>query len=486
MAGQLFPELVPFAKGLIAIVGAMLVLILAGTVDRDEEERIDRGEAKFDALRMNCAEFFAFFLFSMTGLMLVASANDLIWLFLALELTSLPTYIMVVISGRRKNQARAQEAGVKYFFLGALGAAVFLYGFAMLYGATGTTDLAEIAVSLREQSLSGGINAIGIAGLVISIIGLGFKIAAVPMHFYTPDVYQGASSSVSAMLAFVPKTAGFIAIVLILGATGWMSGRNDPGLPTELYTTLWIMAAATMTVGNVMAILQNSVKRLLAYSSIAHSGYMLCGVIAGPGIVAGSMGAGSANFWENGVAAVLFYLLCYGVMNAGTFAVLACFERNRGGDIDDIDDLRGLLRSHPVLGVAMLLCVLSLMGLPPLLGFWGKLGLFTAIISSGEYALAIVLALNSAIAAFYYLRLAAAVYLDPRDEERTADLTFTPFITRPLAAVISAGGVVVLSLFAQTLIEGSLKAASYRAPSGAVAEGEAERVTADAGLVELP
>lgn len=476
-ATGLFPSITPYAKGLVAVVGLLLVMLLAGTVDRDEEERIAARRASFNALSSNRAEFFAFFLFSLTGLMLVASADDLIWLFLALELTSLPTYIMVTISTRGQ---RSQEAGVKYFFLGALGAAIFLYGFALIYGATGSTDLAAIALAFRDQAVSGGINPIGIAGLVIAAIGLGFKIAAVPMHFYTPDVYQGASSTVSAMLAFVPKAAGFIALILLCGAAGWVRGRDQIGLPEPLYYTLWIMAAASMTAGNVMALLQSSVKRMLAYSSIAHSGYMLCGLIVGPALVPGIPGPDTDTLSADGVAGVLFYLLCYGVMGTGTFAVLACFERARSGDIDEIDDLRGLSRRHPHLAAAMLICVLGLVGFPPLLGFIGKAVLITPVISAGEIALAVVLLLNSAAAAFYYLRLAVAVYLDPRDEERTASLAPTPFPTRTLAALFCAGGVVVLIAFTGPLTAGALRAADYRPPSEDVI------VNADAASHPLP
>ncbi|MEO0477525.1 MAG: proton-conducting transporter membrane subunit, partial [Planctomycetota bacterium] len=174
------------------------------------------------------------------------------------------------------------------------------------------------------------------------------------------------------------------------------------------------------------------------------------------------------GFWSNGISAILFYLLCYGVMNAGAFAVLACFERGRSNEVDEVDDLRGMHKTHPHLAAAMLLCVLSLLGLPPLLGFFGKLGLFSAVIARGEYVLAIMLAINSAIAAFYYLRLAAAVYLDPRDEQRTADITSTPFPTRPVAALLSAGGVLILVGFVQTLVAGSDRAATYDPPADPV------------------
>ena len=304
----MFPAIIPYAKMVIAFVGLLILLLLSGTVDRQIEVDVDKGKL-FQSIRSNRGEFYAFFMFSLTGLMLTASADDLIWLFLALELTSLPTYIMVAMS---RDEDSSLESAVKYFFLGALSAAIFLYGFALIYGATGTTDLNEIAAVFAAD----GISSIGMMGLLMAVIGVSFKIAAVPMHFYTPDVYQGAASPVSAMLAFVPKTAGFIALMFLLGTAGWGFGPSGGHLPVPIEATLWIMAALTMTVGNVLALLQSSVKRILAYSSIAHSGYMLVGIIAGPGLPGGP-------FYENGLAALLFYLFTYGVMTVGTFAVLA-------------------------------------------------------------------------------------------------------------------------------------------------------------------
>jgi NADH-quinone oxidoreductase subunit N len=456
MGQVLLPDMVPFAKCLIAAVGFMLLLVLAGTVDRNEEAQIASGKRTYDPLRANRAEFYAFYLFSLTGLMLTASADDLIWLFLALELTSLPTYIMVAMSTSR-NQSR--EAGVKYFFLGALGAAVFLYGFALIYGGTGETKLNDIAAVIS----------LTLTGVFLALLGFAFKIAAVPMHFYTADVYQGASSQVSAFLAFVPKTAGFLAILLLCGAVGW---AYDPGvsrggeigftsiltqsdgatrLPEPIRLLLWVIAALTMTVGNIFAILQTSVKRTLAYSSIAHSGYMLVGVIAGP------FNGGASTFTNNGVSAVLFYLLGYGVMNLGAFAALAMIERTPKADgeareVDHFDDLRGLCKLHPIAGWTLVISSLSLLGLPPLLGFFGKLPLFTSGIAAGEITLVVILGLNSAIAAFYYLRLAFLPLTDARDAtiEQTVE---APFIGRKLAGLLSAGGVVVLALGATLVIE---------------------------------
>ncbi len=445
---SLFPQWIPFVKATIAGVGLLMLMVVVGTVDRELEASVAAGKAAYSSLYATRAEFYAFFLFSLTGLMLVASADDLIWLFLALELTSLPTYMMVTISTR---QHRSQEAGVKYFFLGALGAAVFLYGFALLYGATGTTNLQEIAAILAAD----GISTLAMAGLLLSVIGVSFKIAAVPMHFYTPDVYQGAASPVSAFLAFVPKTAGFLAILLLAGAAGWRFGADGDDLPRTLHVMLWVIAAVTMTLGNVLALLQNSVKRVLAYSSIAHSGYMLVGVLAGPGLAGGP-------FWRSGVAAVLFYLMAYGVMNLGAFAALACLEGKGGREADSFDDIRGLCSRAPLVGWSMVISALSLLGLPPLLGFLGKFALFTSGVSAGELPLVIVLGVNSAIAAFYYLRIVATAALDKSDADQ--ELSLAPIKARRVAAMLSAAGAVGLIVLAQPLMTASLDASGYAAP----------------------
>jgi NADH-quinone oxidoreductase subunit N len=466
----LLPGLMPFAKVVVSVVGLALLLLLDGTVDRTEERLIASGQP-FNPLRTNRAEFYAFFLFSLTGVMLCASASDLIWLFLALELTSLPTYIMVTISRTGKAGARAQEAGVKYFFLGAMGAATFLFGFALLYGATGTTNLSAMKAFFSHE---GGITDIALAGMLMSLLGIAFKIAAVPMHLYTPDVYEGAAAPVSAFLAFTPKTAGFISMILLCSTFGWTHIHGGgPGsghsLPDLVRLLLWVMAALTMTVGNVLAILQSNVKRMLAYSSIAHSGYMLVGLIAGPG--------SGRSITDNGLAAVLFYLLAYGVMNMGAFAVLACLERQPGPDgeyreIETVDDLRGLCKTQPVLGWTMVICALSLLGFPPLLGFFAKVPLFTSAIAAGEVTLVIVLGINAAIAAYYYLRLVAMPLLEEPDPTLQA-ASRTPFVSRPFAAIVSAASVIVLVVFAGSLMQQAAKAgkpAAAPTPSGHAAK----------------
>ncbi len=452
------PNLPFYGKLVICGVGLMLLLLLAGSADRELEAQAARG-VPFEPIRSTRGEFYSFLLFSLTGLMLCTSASDLIFLFLALELTSLPTYVMVSIA---TNRNRSMEAGVKYFFLGALGAAIFLYGFVMIYGGTGTTQFADITRIVAAQAEAGAINPLVILGVVLSLIGLGFKIAAVPMHFYTADVYQGASSSVAGFLAFVPKAAGFFAILSICGLVGWTHGTLDQSLPSGPRVLLWVMAALTMTIGNVLAIMQRSVKRMLAYSSIAHSGYMLVGVIAGPGGTA-------AAFERNGIAAVLFYLASYGIMTIGAFAVLACLEKKRSDgtldEADDIDDLRGLVRTRPALGWTMVLSSMGLLGLPPLLGFLGKLPLFTSGIGASEITLVLVLGVNSAIAAYYYLRLAYVCFIDaPETTPNAPTIVEAPFPARKWAGVISMVGVVGLALFGSWLGDLALRGGKYSPP----------------------
>lgn len=462
------PFMAKYGKVLAAGVGLLLLLLMAGTADRRLEDAVDRGE-KFEPLRSTRAEFYAFFLFSLMGLMLCSGASDLIFLFLALELTSLPTYVMVALSTQRD---RSMEAGVKYFFLGALGAATFLFGFALLYGATGSTGFADIAYTLQSNAArTGSIGPLALTGLVVSLLGVMFKIAAVPMHFYTADVYQGAASSVTAFLAFVPKTAGFFAVMLLAGCAGWVYGPEGYGsgnaLPAELRVLLWTIAALTMTVGNVLALLQTSVKRILAYSSIAHSGYMLVGVIAGPG-----SNTGESSLASNGLAAVLFYLLSYGVLSVGTFSVIAALERRRGAgadaqveEVDHIHELRGLWKRQPLLACVMVVSAFGLLGLPPLLGFLGKLPLFTSALNAGEVVLVVILGLNSAIAAAYYLRLVAVPFLEAGEPSAAEPITVTPFPSRAFAGVVAAVFVVVAGLAGGPLGKQAEKAGTFKFPN---------------------
>lgn len=448
------PNLAMYGKVLTAGVGLLLLGLLTGIADRQYEGQVATGRVKFDPIRTIRGEFYAFYLFSITGLMLCAGATNLIWLFLALELVSLPTYVMVALSSQRE---RALESAVKYFFLGALGAAVFLFGFVLLYGATGSVELSEITRTFALQSRDGGINTIGLLGVLLSILGLCFKIAAVPMHFYTPDVYQGAASPVTAMLAFVPKTAGFFALMLILSTVGWSAGGAGGGslahgaLPSPIGEVLTIIAVLTMTIGNVLAVLQTSVKRIMAYSSVAHSGYMLVALIAGPGVFGTDMPS-------NGFAAVLMYLLSYGVTNVAVFAALSLLERrNADGtadEADDVADIRGLRKKHSGLAVMFSLGVLGLMGFPPLFGFFAKLPIFMSGWAGGHTALVIILGLNSAVAAFYYLRLVAMAMLESPDASgRAESLQRAPIQGREMAGYASLIGMIALVVLPIVLIQ---------------------------------
>lgn len=429
-----------YVKMVICAMGIMLAMLSVGLVDRPLEAAVKSGRTAFDPIRFSRGEYFAYFLLSLVGAMLVCNANDLIWLFLALELTSLPTYIMVAIS---RGSPRAQEAAVKYFFLGALAAAMFLYGFALLYGATGTIVLTEMRQVLTDQAASGGLSKLAVVGMILSLLGVSYKIVAVPMHFYAADVYEGAAAPVTAFLAFVPKTAGMLAIILLLGTVGWTGhGAGHDGLPQPILIFLWMIAVLTMTLGNVGALLQRSAKRLLAYSSIAHSGYLLIGVIAGPGL---------------GINAVLFYLLAYGVMNTAAFAVLAGLER-RGEEIEALDDLAGLRKRYPIMAVVMAVAALSLIGFPPLLGFVGKLALLIAGIESGQVALVVIAVINSAISAWYYLRLVGLPILAmPSSRSETIERRPAPWAR--VAAVLAAVAVVVLPLLASRLLPNTPPAA---------------------------
>jgi NADH-quinone oxidoreductase subunit N len=448
---MIMPLLGRYLKMVVCAVGIALTLVTVGLIDRRLEAAVSAGRLSFDPIRANRGEFYAFFLLSLIGVMLVGNANDLIWLFLALELTSLPTYIMVAIS---RPSRRAQEAAVKYFFLGAMASAMFLYGFALLYGSTGTMILTEMRTAFASQAAEGGINTIGIVGMILTILGIAYKITAAPMHFYAADVYEGAAAPVTAFLGFVPKTAGMVAIILLVSTMGW-AGGSEPGLPRPILTTLWMLAVLTMTLGNVGAILQKSVKRVLAYSSIAHSGYMLIGVIAGS---------------SDGIDAVLFYLLAYGIMNTAAFAVLAGLER-QGQEIESMDDLAGLRVRHPMMAAVLAIASGSLLGVPPLLGFWGKFYLFVAGIEAGQIVLVVIAGLNSAISAWYYLRLIALpIMAKPSAQAETIVRGPTPWPR--IAGVITATLVVVLPV----AVEGLFKA-SAAATKGVQAAANREEIS---------
>lgn len=422
-----------FVKIAVVIVGLILLLIAADVPGHLMQTHDAETAATWEPGNCMRGEFFAFFLLSLTGVMLTAGADDLVWLFLALELTSLPTYVMVATA---RDKIDAQESAVKYFFLGAMSAAIFLYGFALIYGATGYTNFADIQGYVASTPQMPGLFTLG---LVLAVVGICFKIAAVPMHFYAADVYEGAATPVTAFLAFVPKTAGFVALILVLSLVGWP-------LPPALAGLIWWIAALTMTVGNVLGLLQKSVKRTLAYSSVAHSGYILLGLLAGYASTDTTGGDGLAI--GDGIAAVMFYLLAYGVGTIASFAVLGCL-RVRGEEAETFDDITGMAKRHPLLGTVMVISVLSLLGMPPLVGFLGKVYLFGSAIEAGYLWLVIVAVVNSAISAGYYLRIASVcVFGDASDE-----LEAVPGAARRSGAIIAAAAAVFFGFAGGVLVQ---------------------------------
>jgi NADH-quinone oxidoreductase subunit N len=359
------------------------------------------------------AEYYALLLFSTSGMMLLSAANDLIIVFLGIELMSLSLY---VLAGLFKWRPQASEASMKYFLLGVFASAFLLYGIALLYGATGSTNFGRMTSAVAGKPA----DTLFLLGLGFVMVGLGFKISAVPFHMWAPDVYEGAPTSVTALIATASKAAVFAALIRLVIAD------LRPVQP-DWTNALWVLAVLTMTVGNVVAIAQTNLKRMLAYSSIAHVGYMLVGLVTG-----GAQGA----------AAVLFYLLAYMFTTVGTFGVITLCERSTGEAVD-VGDYAGLGRRHPMLALALTLFLLSLVGIPPLAGFVGKFYLFGAAVKSGYVWLAVIAVLNSAIAAYYYLRVIIYMYMREPEGEVAS---YVPSFAGSLALVISLAGILLLGL----------------------------------------
>jgi NADH-quinone oxidoreductase subunit N len=390
LPGLLFTSLVYYTR--LSALGIGLLILLVNWYQAAGEER---------------GEYMAMILFSLLGILLTASANDLLVLFFAIELVSVPTYVLIGLS---RPEHRAPEAAVKYFFLGAMAAALLAYGLSFLYGVTGTTTMHRVVDGVIRSNFAFGssMSIYAVIGLLFVFAGLAFKVAAVPFHVYAPDVYEGAASPVTGLLGFVPKLAGFVALVKVFGMLSWE-------LPLAIQWLVWIVAAATMTVGNVLALLQQNAKRILAYSSIAHTGYMLIALLVGPVAGRGPM--------HDGVAALLFYVTIYGSMNLGAFALLSAFSV-RGKPAETLSDLAGLGKQAPMAALAFAICVFSLMGFPPTAGFLGKVYIFSSAFSLDSthsfhgplVVLAVIGVVNSAIGAAYYLRLVGAVYIS-RDEQ---------------------------------------------------------------------
>jgi len=364
------------------------------------------------------AESLALILFSTIGMMVLVGTEDLLMIFLALELTSIPLYILAAFD---KESSGSAEAGLKYFLIGSVSSAFLLYGLSLIYGVTGSTNLLTIS------QLSGSPDSLLIAGIVLTLAGFGFKIAAVPFQIWAPDVYAGAPTAAAALIASGSKVAGIFILARILttglghwaGAAGW--GQFEPGWAPVLA----LMAAASIVLGNVTALVQSNVKRLLAYSAIAHGGYLLLGLC-------------SAN--RESLTAVLFYVVIYALTTAGAFGVVAIVEKQRGGS--RLEDFDGLSKSSPVLALCLLVFFISLAGIPPLAGFFGKFYLFTSALANGQHLWLVIVAIAmNAVSLYYYLIVLKHAFVLPApDDIRPANAPASKILVAALALAVLALG----------------------------------------------
>src|SRR5689334_909340 len=361
-----------------------------------------------DAQNIRSGEYYALILFGTVGMVLMSSAIELVLIFIALEISSISTY---VLAGYRRRNAGSSESAIKYFLLGSFATAFFLYGVALMYGATGSTNIPEIRAALA----AGAPSLLAIGATALMIVGLGFKVASAPFHIWTPDVYEGAPAPIVALMSTGPKAAAFAVLLRVLFATestGW-------------FWLIWISAALSMTLGNFGALVQNNVKRMLAYSSIAHAGYLLVAFVA-------------AN--DTGKSAAIFYTAAYAAMNVGAFAVVSHFAAG-GERYVSIDDYSGLGRRSPLLAFTLTIFTLSLIGIPATAGFLAKYYVFNSALSPAAHPTALVWLtviglVNSAVASYYYLRLIVVMYMrEPVIEEAPAPASAAMRLSLVLAAV---------------------------------------------------
>jgi NADH-quinone oxidoreductase subunit N len=361
-----------FVTLILVLVGILTIMFSSQVVER---EGIPKGE------------YYALLLFSLVGMIMMATANDLLVVFVALEILSLAVY---VLTGIRRDDPQGTEAAFKYFLLGAFSSAFFLYGIAFTYGLTGSTRLDRVGAYLAAQSMAD--NPMILLALGLLLVGFAFKISAVPFHMWTPDAYEGAPAIVTGFMSTAVKAAAFAAFARVF------LSAFEP-FSTQWAPVVWILAAATMILGTVVGVAQSNLKRMLAYSSIAHGGYLLVGLVA-------------AN--QVGKAAILFYLLAYAITNLAAFGVIALLG-TRDRPNDELRDFAGLWHTHPALAALMTVSLLSLGGLPPTVGFIGKWYIFSAAVSAGYYGLAIIGVLTSVISVFFYLRVVVMMYMAERE-----------------------------------------------------------------------
>lgn len=369
-------------------------------------------------------------LFSSMGMMLLASSNDLMLLFISLEVMSIALY---VLTGTNRGEPKAAEAAFKYFIIGAFASAILLMGVALVYGSVGSTDLRAVAQWFAIDGNSLSSNTMLSVGLAMLLVGFGFKVAAAPFHMWSPDVYQGASAPVTAFMATGVKAAGFAALGRVL-FVAFLQSKVD------WTTSLWIIAALTIMVGNIGALVQLDFKRMLAYSSIAHAGYLLMAVVAAPA-------GGLVNNPRMG--GILFYLLAYTFMNIGAFSVVTLFTRD-GVEETQLSRLSGLADRHPLVAAGLSICLLSLAGIPPTMGFVGKFYLFAATVEGGFPGLAVVGAIGGAIGVFYYLRPIVIMYMQPAEKDAVV-----PQINNAAmgALAVAVAGVLLLGLMPGPVVD---------------------------------
>jgi NADH-quinone oxidoreductase subunit N len=396
-----------FLDALIAAIGALTVLL---TLRYNEARGIMRGE------------FYPLMMFSMAGMMLMGHSVNLLTVFVAVELLSIPLY---VLCGIARPNVESEESAMKYFLMGAFASGFLVYGIALIYGATGTTSLIALSALLGDAARAYDPTLL-FAGVALVLVGLGFKVAAAPFHMWTPDVYQGAPTTVTAFMSTATKAAGFAAVLRV-----FMFGFA-PLLP-EWQPVIAVIAALTMIIGNVTALVQTNIKRMLAYSSIAHAGYVLVGVAAGN---------------EQGAIGVLFYLAAYAFTSLAGFAVMAAVGSGREED-QTLEAYAGLGRKKPLLGLVMAIAMFSLIGIPPTAGFVGKYFLFGAAVASGLTWLAVLGILTSVISAYFYLRVVMTIFMREPQPEGEPIPASTP---RSLAAAISVAVVLVVGLLPAPLL----------------------------------
>src|SRR6266566_3938951 len=355
-----------------------------------------------DIERENHGEYYALILFSTMGMMFMAGAVDLVTIYIGLETMAIATYVLV---GFLRSNQRSNEASMKYFLLGAFSSGILLYGMSLLYGLAGSTRFSDIAAALAQRSVN---DPIALLAMITLSAGLFFKIAAVPFHQWTPDAYEGAPTSITAFMSVAVKAASFAMMLRIFMVAIYP-------LRAAWVTLMAAVSAITMTIGNIAAITQSNVKRMLAYSSISHAGYILLGLIAGN---------------QTGLTAVPLYLLIYTFTNIGAWAVIVALRRR---DVigEHIDDMSGLFFKHPTAAVLMLIFLLSLAGIPPTAGFIGKYYLFAAAIQTGHNTLAVIAVLNAAISIYFYLRIVVAMFM--REATEKTGLVYAPGLTMTLA-----------------------------------------------------